>query len=166
MVKLIGLVGRARVGKDTVASFFSDEYKPVKLARPVKDACKALYDWTEDHVETDIKEVDDPRWGVSPRLAMIHLTQSIRTFMSADFFTQRFFRSWDGSPVIITDVRFPQDVNEIHSRGGITIKITRDSVHKHDIEFGIDSLSTTYEIENNGTLDALRVKVAAVRAGL
>jgi hypothetical protein len=166
MVKLIGLVGRSRVGKDTVASFFSDEFRAVKLSRPVKDAVKAIYGWSEDHVETDLKEITDPNWGISPRFAMIHMTHSIRCFMTGDFFTQRFFRNWDGSPIIVTDVRFDHDVEEIHKRGGITIKITRKGTPQHDIEFGIDSIQATYEIENDGTLDDLRLKVAAIRAGL
>ena len=166
MAKIIGLVGRARVGKDTVASMFSETHKAVKFARPVKEACKAIYDWTDEHVETDAKEVMDPRWGVTPRVAMVHMTHAIRSFMTADFFTQRFFNAWDGTPIIITDVRFAHDIEEIHKRGGITIKIRRSSVPQHEFEFGIDCLSTTFEIDNNGSLDDLRLKVAAIRAGL
>jgi hypothetical protein len=94
------------------------------------------------------------------------MTHAIRSFMTADFFTQRFFNAWDGAPIIITDVRFAHDIDEIHKRGGVTIKIKRNSVPQHDFEFGIDCLATTFEIENNGSLDDLRLEVAAIRAGL
>ena len=110
-------------------------------------------------METDIKDVIDPNWGVSPRTAMVHVAQTTRMFIANDFFVRRLFDSWEGDPIVIPDVRYKHEVDAIHARGGITIKITREGVHKHDIEFTVDELETTYEITNNGSLDSLRRQI-------
>lgn len=155
---IIGLVGRSRVGKDTAAAFLAAEhgYTIKRLAQPVKDACKVLYGWSDVEVESAAKEAIDPKWNVTPRFAMIHLTQAMRECMGADFFTRRFFDSWDGQPVVIPDVRFDGDVQEIHRRGGMTIKIVRSGGPDHVFEFTIDSLATHHVIHNDGSVDNLK----------
>lgn len=156
---IIGLVGRSRVGKDTVASFFSGTHQVRRLAQPVKDACKVLYGWSDVEVESAAKELVDPKWGVTPRFAMVHLTQEVRRFMGSDFFTKKFFDSWDGEPIVIPDVRFLEDIKEIHRRGGITIKITRKGCPDHPFEFPIDSMPSTFVVANDGTIEELREKI-------
>lgn len=156
MKMIIGLVGRSRTGKDTVASLFSEDFKIRKLALPVKDACKALYGWSDIEVESELKEVVDPRWSISPRQAMVYLTNSMKKLNGHNFFTKRFFENWDGEPTIITDVRYEEDINEIHLHKGITIKVERETGPRHSFENHIDDLNTTYVIQNNGTIDNLR----------
>ena len=157
--KIIGLAGRARSGKDTDATLFTKTHRVVRFAQPIKEAVKALYGWSGIAMETDIKDVMDPNWGVSPRSAMQHVAQTTRMFIANDFFVKRLFDSWEGESIVIPDVRYKHEVDAIHARGGITIKITREGVHKHDIEFTVDELETTYEITNNGSLDSLRRQI-------
>jgi hypothetical protein len=57
-------------------------------------------------------------------------------------------------------------VKEIHRRGGVTIKITREGGPDHEFEFAIDSLSTTHQVENNGTIEELREKIVRCLGGL
>ncbi len=156
---IIGLVGRSRVGKDTVASFFEGTHEVRRLAQPVKDACKVLYGWSDVEVESAAKELRDAKWDLTPRMAMVHLTQAMRQCNGSNFFTKRFFENWDGRPVVIPDVRFKDDVDEIHRRGGITIKITRQGGPDHAFELAIDSLGTTHEVSNNGTIEDLKNKI-------
>jgi hypothetical protein len=157
--KIIGLVGRARTGKDTVASLFENTHRVVRFAQPVKDAVKVLYGWNDDDVETGIKDHIDHKWGFSPRSAMIHMAQTTRLFAANDFFVKRLFDNWDGAPIVIADVRYKHEVDAIHSRGGITIKITRDGVMRHEGEFTVDELETTYQVTNNESLDCLRRQI-------
>jgi hypothetical protein len=157
--KIIGLAGRARSGKDTVATFFKKTHRVVRFAQPIKDAVKALYGWSDVEMETDIKDDVDMRWDVSPRSAMIHVAQTTRLFIANDFFVRRLFDSWEGDAIVIPDVRYKHEVDAIHARGGITIKITREGITRHDIEFTVDELETTYQITNNGSLDGLRRQV-------
>jgi hypothetical protein len=156
---IIGVAGRARSGKDTVASLFSKTHRVVRFAQPIKDAVKALYGWSDIETEADIKDVVDPSWGISPRSAMIHVAQSTRLFVANDFFVKRLFDSWEGDAIVIPDVRYKHEVDAIHARGGITIKITREGLHKHDIEFTVDELETTHQVTNNGSLDGLRRQI-------
>lgn len=161
--KIIGLAGRARSGKDTVATFFKKTHRVVRFAQPIKDAVKALYGWSDIAMETDIKDDVDLRWDVSPRSAMIHVAQTTRFFVANDFFVRRLFDSWEGDAIVIPDVRYKHEVDAIHARGGITIKITREGINRHDIEFTVDELETTYQITNNGSLDGLRRQVDSLR---
>lgn len=153
--KIIGLAGRARTGKDTVANLFANTHRVVRFAQPVKDAVKVLYGWNDDDVETALKDQVDPKWGFSPRSAMIHMAQTTRLFAANDFFVKRLFENWDGAPIVIADVRYKHEVDAIHERGGITIKITRQGITRHEIEFTVDELETTYQVTNDGTLDGL-----------
>lgn len=157
--KIIGLAGRARSGKDTAAILFKKTHRVVRFAQPIKDAVKALYGWSDIAIETDIKDAVDPYWDVSPRSAMIHVAQTTRLFVANDFFVRRLFDSWEGDAIVIPDVRYKHEVDAIHARGGITIKITREGINKHDIEFTVDELETTYQITNNGSLDGLRRQI-------
>lgn len=157
--QLIGLVGRARVGKDTAASFFGPMYTIRRLATPIKKACHEIYGWDMDRLESNDKELVDPTWNISPRLAMVHMTHSIKEFMGGDFFTRRFFESWDGSPTVIPDVRYKTDLDAIHSRGGITIKVIRSDAPYHSFESEVDDLDTTFTVLNDGTIDEFRHKI-------
>ena len=160
---IIGLVGRSRVGKDTVADMLRERgYEVKRLAAPVKEACKSIYDWNDDMVESNLKECTDEKWNITPRMAMIHMTQSVRQFMGLDFFTRRFFDSWNGQPIVIPDVRFEHDVEEIHRRGGLTVKITRQGAPLHSFEHSIDSIQTKFTVENNDTIESLRNKISEI----
>lgn len=156
---IIGLVGRSRVGKDTAAEFLSSRYAVKRLAYPVKRACQEMYGWSEARVESALKDEVDPHWNVTPRAAMVHMTHAIRQFMGTDFFTRRFFDSWNGQPVVIPDVRYESDLEEIHRRGGISIRIVRKGASNHVFEDIVDLLQTTYTIENNGTLEEFYKKI-------
>jgi hypothetical protein len=156
---MIGLVGRARVGKDTVADLFKSTHTVCRFAQPMKNAIKALYGWSDEMIETNLKDVVDPVWGLTPRTAMIHMAETTKKLVGGEFFVKRLFEEWDGNPIIIADVRYENEVRAIHARGGITIKITREGIHKHESESNIDALETTYQITNNGSLDSLRRQV-------
>jgi hypothetical protein len=56
-------------------------------------------------------------------------------------------------------VRFPNEVQAIHDLGGVTVKITRENVPKYEFEDQIDTLVTTYEVGNDGTLHELGAKI-------
>ena len=87
------------------------------------------------------------------------MTQTIQTFMGTDFFTRRFFERVTDTHVVIPDVRYKHDVDEIHSRGGITIRIVRPGGPQHESEIHIDTLVTTHVIENTGTIETLEKKI-------
>ena len=157
--KIIGLVGRARVGKDTVASFFSKTHERRRFSQPMKDAIRALYGWNHLVLETDLKDIPDPTWGITPRQAMVNMAETTKKLVSPDFFVLRMFNQWNGEPIVISDVRFENEVQAIHHFGGITIKIERADVPRHEFENKIDSLQTTWTVQNSGNLNDLRMEI-------
>jgi hypothetical protein len=157
--KIIGFVGRAGAGKDSAAVVFSTSHRVVRFAQPIKDACKALYGWCDNAIESRIKDVVDERWGISPRQAMIHMAKNTKHFTTEDFFVKRMLEDWRGDPIVIPDVGYQYEIDAIHSLGGITLKITRPESLKLLEEDHIDALETTHIIENTGTYQQLHLKV-------
>lgn len=172
---IIGLLGRSRVGKDTVAAALVSALgsaKIVRLSQPLKDAVRALYAFTEEQLETDAKEVVDVRYGVTPRAAIQELCGHIMKEHGVDFFTRRLYANvgggdgggGDGGCIVIPDVRYAHDIAEIRRRGGIVVKITRDLAAAgyalHPWEAAIDTMESDVVIENIGSVAEL---VAAAR---
>ena len=62
---------------------------------------------------------------------------------------------------IITDMRFPNEMEAVVARGGITIRVVRPgtSVGTHPSEIALDDAKFDYEIINNGTIADLIDKV-------
>lgn len=159
--KIIGLVGRSRVGKDTVAEIIMEdrpEYEMRRLSAPLKKAMKDLYDFNVSQLETDLKEKIDPRWNKTPRECIVSLTEYMMGYMGTNFFTKRLY-SEDELPeyIIIPDVRYEHDIREIHRRGGIIIKVekTQNNV-AHSFEDNIDRFIGDFLVKNDGSIEDLQ----------
>ena len=65
---------------------------------------------------------------------------------------------------IITDMRFPNEMEAVKERKGITIKVVRPGVlvGTHASEIALDDAEFDYEIENNGTIEDLVEKVRQI----
>lgn len=72
----------------------------------------------------------------------------------------------DEDKVIITDMRFPNEMEAVNKRNGITIRVVRPDLHSfnsmllsHASERALDNAKFDYEIINDGSLEDLVVKV-------
>lgn len=136
---LIGITGAKRSGKDTVANYIVKKYGFHKrsLSEPLKEACKALFGFSENQLNGSSKETPDERWfGITPRETMQFVGTDLlrkqmgklRTEIGEDVFLHN-FRNWYESPdnnrdlVVVPDVRFQNEADYIHSQGGFVIKI-------------------------------------------
>ena len=135
---IIGLLGRSRVGKDTVASYISTihpEFKIVRLSMPLKKAACELYGYTMEQIESHEKESMDSRWNKTPRESIQSLTDYMMGYMGQDFFTKKLYHAYDTkqtSPyIIIPDIRYEHDIQEIKKRKGLVIKIERPHYPSH-----------------------------------
>lgn len=170
-MKLIALTGRARSGKDTVARILHEDlgYSPISFAAPLKNAYLAIFG---DHFPDDgpTKERIIPELGVSPR----HILQTLGTEWGRDCINQDIwvilaqgrvnYHLERQRPVVITDLRFPNEAAYVHAAGGLIWQIQRDdapAVRTHASEQGI-GMEPDYHITNNGTLDELRNAVHVV----
>jgi hypothetical protein len=168
--KIIGLLGRSRAGKDTIAEFICNqhpEYQIIRLSYSLKKASCCLYDYTMDQVESSSKEVIDPRWNKTPRETIQSLTNYMMNYMGHDFFTKKLFQAYDqgkySSYMIIPDIRYPHDIKEIEQRGGIVIKVERpNNPVQHVFENHIDALCGTITLLNDQGMDHLHQKTKAI----
>jgi hypothetical protein len=69
---------------------------------------------------------------------------------------------------IITDMRFPNEMEAVIKKGGITIRVTRDNgtraidIDPHPSETALDNTTFDYEIINDGTMEELVKKVREI----
>ena len=66
---IIGICGRKRCGKDTIADYLVNNCGFIKynFGDLVKKICKIMFDFTDDQISGDLKDSIDSRWNISPR---------------------------------------------------------------------------------------------------
>lgn len=152
--RLVGLIGRKGAGKDTAAELLlSRGYQNVKFAGALKDMIRTLLAYQgvdgktiERMVEGDLKETPtDYLAGQTPRLAMQTLgTEWGRDLISSDFWVSTAIKRASEHPTVLTDVRFPNELDAVKQAGGVVIGITADWITategEHESEALIDDL--------------------------
>ncbi|MBJ2129078.1 hypothetical protein JC525_09025 [Alteromonas sp. IB21] len=159
---IIGLTGKARSGKDTVAEHLKEAYKfhHYWFSKPMKEAAASIFGWDARHLYGGLKEEVDPLYGVSPRVALQTLgTEWGRNSINSDLWILRAQKEMEQhTNIVISDCRFDNEAEAIIEAGGIVIEISRESANQvaaHSSESGIGSKLINYHIENNGTLTDL-----------
>lgn len=166
---IIGLLGRSRSGKDTVASMLqsmypSQGYSIVRLSTPIKEASRHLFAFNDDQIEGHLKEVIDPRWGITPRQVFQTITSDTMKYMGMHFFTRLLYEKYEqgqlGKYIIIPDIRYEHDIEEIKKRGGIVFKIERSALpFRYECEDHLDAIHDLPTISNNTTVQDLKKNV-------
>ncbi|NDE16971.1 deoxynucleotide monophosphate kinase, partial [bacterium] len=129
---LLGLVGSKGVGKDTAAHYLVKKYDFVSMAYadPLKEACRVVFHLTSEQLHDRAKkeQVVEP-WGKSPR----QILQTVGT----DLFRNHFHKDvwlWNlehrvrhsrRDRIVVTDVRFENEMEHIRSLGGFLVRIDR-----------------------------------------
>ncbi len=177
-MKLIGITGKARSGKDSLATFAWTQYgftriafaDPVKLSAQAKFGLTAAQTWDDE-----LKEVVIPHWGMTPRqMFQMEGTEAGRNVFGGDIWIKRFMLSYNllkyTDDIVVPDVRFDNEYSSLKSLGGIIIEVRRGqaglsgSAGAHVSESGL-SLPADYVIENEGTLEELHEKFEAIVFG-
>lgn len=170
--KIIGITGRKYNGKDTLGKFFIERMKYTRLAfaDPLKEACRCIFGFTEEQLYGNEKEINDKYWQVTPRKVLQYVGTDLMRDQLGDIIPHIGQDIWievvrkkilDFPDVcfVITDVRFPNEINMIKQLGGINIRVSRESVNTvvdpHPSELLIEQLIVDYEINNNGTIQQL-----------
>ena len=159
---IIGLTGKARSGKDTVAEHLAvaHGFHHYWFSKPMKDACRSMFGWDDAHLYGDLKEVVDPRFGISPRVALQTLgTEWGRNTINSDLWILRAQKEMEQHDcIVISDCRFDNEAEAVLASGGIVIEVSRADISEvaaHSSENGISSKLVTFRIDNNGTLQDL-----------
>ena len=168
---IIGLGFKARVGKDTIAAHLVNKYGFVQesFAYPLKEYIgRQICGFNDKQLYGAWKETVDPEWGMTPR-QMLQLigTDALRKKVHDDFWVipmkrklQEHIRSERN--VVISDVRFLNEIKMLKSLGGIIVRIDRDNpdkitgFEKHQSEVELESYNGWDDrIDNNGTIEDL-----------
>jgi hypothetical protein len=159
---VIGLTGKARSGKDTIAEhlrnyYFFDHYW---FSKPMKDAAKIIFGWDDRHLYGDLKEIVDLRYGISPRVALQTLgTEWGRECINKDLWINRAKTEIElHENIVISDCRFNNEAEMIIAAGGLVINVIRlntKNVASHVSESGISPRFISFDIENSGNLSEL-----------
>lgn len=167
---VIGIHGRARSGKDTVAHFILSTRggHVYSFADPIRAMLRPLGIDMSDPYWLARKEDDIPALGVSPRRLMQTLgTEWGRELINPDLWLilakQRLLAY--GAGMIIPDVRFENEAEWIRSQGGRIIHVTRPgnvSVAPHASEGGVQLKDEDFRIINGGTLEDLQHTVREI----
>ena len=125
----------------------------------------------ENFEDQEFKKLDmSPEWGMTYREFLQKLgTEAMReglhtnvwvNALMADYITES-FRSDKKTNWIITDVRFPNEMEAIAEKGGITIRVVRPGtvVGEHPSETSLYSAEFDYTIVNDSTIEELVKKV-------
>lgn len=161
-MRLIGLIGRARVGKDTVAEHLRTyhNFSQYAFADPMKDMLEVVFG---DCFRTGDREAPIDWLGKSPR----HLMQTLGTEWGRDCIHPDLWTLLGefqikgaiqfGYNLVISDVRFHNEADMILRHGGELWQIVRDgaTVAEHISEQAQWVNYDCHTLNNNGTLDQL-----------
>ena len=189
---IIGLIGLINSGKGTVGSMLIEQgFQHESFANSLKDATASIFNWDRAMLEGDTsasraqRETVDEWWNerlqipdFTPRVALQILgTDILRNHFHADIWVLSMeARIKDAKQnVVITDVRFPNEVRSIRELGGKIVRIKRGddpewfslaaSDHEsmpviypnvHASEYSWAGTTPDYLIDNKGTIGDLR----------
>ena len=178
---IVGIAGRRYAGKDTAAAaLIEDGAVNVKFAGGIKVMLRAYLSYVgvrpetiERMIEGDLKEMPNCFLGYrSPRYAMQTLgTEWGRNLMGDTFWIDSLTAHIEDKPfVVVTDMRFPNEVEHVKRLGGATVRIVdpdRESLpgDEHASESQIDGLTTDYVIQNpkgEGMIEGLHKAMRAI----
>ena len=154
---LIGFSGKKGSGKSYFADYLVNNKLFIKLsfASPLKEITKILFNLSDEDVKDPIKkELINPKFNASPR----ELMQWLGTDIMREEFNKKFNYSgsiWidsvkdkiktlleDNKDVVIDDVRFQNEVDMIHSLGGIVINL------RNDLDNTLNNSTSNHSSEN------------------
>ena len=140
---VIGFVGFIGSGKDTAADYLVNyhQFRRDSFANTLKDAVANVFGWDRTLLEGRTKEAREWREQIDPwwadRLGMPHLTPRwILQHWGTEVCRRGFHDNiWIASlenkmrktadNIVISDVRFPNEIDAIHNAGGLVVRIKR-----------------------------------------
>ncbi|MEV0267735.1 hypothetical protein AB0H43_03085 [Hamadaea sp. NPDC050747] len=182
--KLIGLIGRKRVGKDTVAArlveahgftryAFADNVRAAALALDPIVGESEDYDadvgmWTYPGLRlSELVEVDG--WELAKahpevRRVLQHFGSEVIRKLDEEFWVRPVVAAIEqsGTPAVVTDVRFPNEAAAIERLGGRLVRVTRpglDESDNHVSETALLGYPVWSAIINSSTVDVLHKDV-------
>lgn len=173
---LIGLAGYAGAGKDTVGKILVDHYnfKRVAFADKVKELAERLNPWIDtnnyDHVPLAIV-LERGGWEAAKRETDVReflqeLGQGVREVIGEDTWIDAALWNYNryGVDTVVTDVRYPNELDVIRENGGVVWWVDRPGVgpvNDHESENSVRPESADLAVNNAFGIYNLRETVKA-----
>lgn len=168
---LIGLSGYAQAGKDTIGQFLVNSYgfKRIAFADRLKDMALALDPLVHGEVRLS-RIVENHGWDNAKerypevrRTLQRLATEVIRDRVDPDYWLDfAFGQMLSEDKIVITDVRFPNEIERIHESGGVLIRIERpgiNAVNAHSSEMAWNDADFDYIVTNDASVEDLYTEV-------
>ena len=167
---IIGLGYKMYSGKDTVADYWQAKHGIVKVsfAAKLKAMVRDLYNLTSEHTDGGKKSDILSQFGdITARDIMQKFGQYNREIYEhvwVDYVFNVVIPTLEpGSTVVITDCRYPNEVDKVKENGGYAVNIIRDTSSyavseekkNHLSEISLDGYDFDFVIDNDGSLEEL-----------
>lgn len=165
-MKIVGIHGRARSGKDTLAHFLVEHhgFLRIALADPLRRFVSDITGLDESLLMDSVVKEQPIDWlgGKSPRQLMqtlgtewgrTHVDENVWLAVAQRKIDQARRRGYAG--VVIPDVRFDNEAQWVRQLGGHVVRLVRDDaapVADHASERGVADHLIDTTIDNNGPL--------------
>ena len=190
---IISITGKICSGKDTIAEIIKQitpyhNWETKKFAGKLKDIAEILTGVSKHHFEDqEFKKQDmGAEWGMTYRDLLQKLgTEAMRNGLHENVWVNALFADYVANTVaigtnefnitetdelpnwIITDCRFPNELEAVKKRSGVAIKVIRESGNtvgtSHTSETALDDYTDwDYVIDNNGTIEELKAQVLSI----
>ena len=168
---IVGLSGKARAGKDTVASILVEDYGFTRLA--FADIIKAAVYTLDPIISLSGLRlqhlIDANGWEAAKqfpevrRLLQVFGSEVGRDMIDPQIWIELTMHGIKASGnYVLSDVRFRNEAEEIKFQGGQVWRITRainDTIDLHRSETELDSWDFDYYVPNNGSVEDLKNEI-------
>lgn len=166
---IIGIAGYKGSGKDSLGEILTNTFgwRKMSFAQPIKDLThntfgidKAILSGTDG--ERELRELPLPDWfNLSSREILQKVGMAFREKLHKDVWVRILEKQYETCKehVVITDVRFPNEVEMINKHGFVCCVKRPDFLGDgHESEHALDGHAFSYAFNNNGTKEALQAK--------
>lgn len=167
---IIGVAGYKGSGKDTVGKVLTNSFnfKQMSFAQPIKDLVHDTFGIDKNILQGNggeriFRELEMPEWfNLTPRQLLQKIGMAFRNEINEDVWIKilenKYKKQKDN--VIITDVRFPNEVKMIEKYGFVmAVKRPGYNGDEHESEHALDNHVFKYVFDNNGSEELLYSKV-------
>ncbi len=169
---IIGIAGYKGSGKDTAGSVLTDMFgfQKMSFAAPIKDLVANTFNLSRNMLDGTTPESRDLReqmlpnvFNKTPRYLLQVIGTGFRDLVHPDVWVkivEEKYKNNINEHVVITDVRFPNEVEMINNHGFV-IGIKRQGFNgdDHISERALDNVALPYVMHNDGDMADLKLKM-------
>lgn len=182
MSALVGLIGKKRSGKDSFARPLVEEhgFRRFAFADPLKEAVLqtdpiVAFCTNPIRLSTVVERIgwEEAKEYPEVRRLLQNYGVAIRG-IEPDFWVRATLdralqHASEVGPVVVTDVRFPNEADEVRDAGGTIVRIVRPGLSSDDThasETALDDYEEDRLVVNSGTLESLAFSARALVRGI